>query len=242
VVIWAMGEASEQAAAVPTACIIVAAGRGERLGAGEPKALRLLAEQPLVMHAARAALDSGVVDILAVAAPVEFVDDVASAVRLLGGRLVTVPGGDTRRASVAAALAGLPAEVEVVLVHDAARCLAPAGLFVAVARAAAGGLEAVVPVLPVADTIKVVEDDVVTRTLDRSALRAVQTPQGFRRDILVRAHAAASGDATDDAGLVEQLGGVVHVVPGHQEAFKVTTPLDLLLAEIVLAHRSGGAT
>jgi 2-C-methyl-D-erythritol 4-phosphate cytidylyltransferase len=183
-----------------------------------------------------------VVDILAVAAPVEFVDDVASAVRPLGGRLVTVPGGDTRRASVAAALAGLPAEVELVLVHDAARCLAPAGLFVAVARAAAGGLEAVVPVLPVADTIKVVEGDVVTRTLNRSALRAVQTPQGFRRDILVRAHAAASGDATDDAGLVEQLGGVVHVVPGHQEAFKVTTPLDLLLAEIVLAHRSGGAT
>jgi 2-C-methyl-D-erythritol 4-phosphate cytidylyltransferase len=230
------------AVSVTTACILVAAGRGERLGAGEPKALRLLAGQPLVAHAARAALDSGVVDVLAVAAPTEFVDDVESAVRPLGDRLVTVPGGDTRRASVAAALAGLPAEIEVVLVHDAARCLAPAELFVAVAKAVAGGLEAVVPVLPVADTVKVVEGDVVTRTLDRSVLRAVQTPQGFRRDVLVHAHAAVSGDATDDAGMVEQLGRVVHVVPGHHDAFKVTTPLDLLLAEIVLAGRSGGAT
>jgi 2-C-methyl-D-erythritol 4-phosphate cytidylyltransferase len=230
------------AVSVTTACILVAAGRGERLGAGEPKALRLLAGRPLVAHAGRAALDSGLVDVLAVAAPTEFVHDVESAVRPLGDRLVTVPGGDTRRASVAAALAGLPAEVEVVLVHDAARCLAPAELFVAVAKAVAGGLEAVVPVLPVADTVKVVEGDVVTRTLDRSVLRAVQTPQGFRRDVLVRAHAAVCGDATDDAGMVEQLGRVVHVVPGHHDAFKVTTPLDLLLAEIVLAGRSSSAT
>ena len=225
-----------------TACILVAAGRGERLGTGEPKALRKLSGQPMVVHAARGALESGVVDVLAVAAPAEFVDDVASAVRLLGVDSIVVAGGATRRDSVNAALAALPADVDVVLVHDAARCLAPPELFAAVAAAVAAGRDAVVPALAVADTVKEVRDDVVVRTPDRSVLRAVQTPQGFRRDVLIRAHGLADGDVTDDAGLVERLGRVVHVVTGHDDAFKVTRPLDLLLAEAVLARRSGGAT
>jgi 2-C-methyl-D-erythritol 4-phosphate cytidylyltransferase len=227
---------------VTTACILVAAGRGERLGPGAPKALRRLAGQPLVAHAARAALGSGVVDMLVVAAPGDLVDDVESAVRPLGGRLLVVAGGATRRESVAAALATLPVDVDVVLVHDAARCLAPAELFTAVAAAVASRSEAVVPVLPVADTVKEIRGDVVVTTLDRSALRTVQTPQGFRRDVLARAHAAAGVDVTDDAGLVERLGRPVHVVPGHDDAFKVTRPLDLLLAEAVLARPTGGAT
>ena len=227
--------------AVTTACILVAAGRGERLGADEPKALRRLAGQPLVVHAARAAVESGVVDVLATAAPVDSVDDVESALRPLGIGLTVVAGGPTRRASVRAALAAVPADADVVLVHDAARCLAPAELFGTVAKAVFSGLDAVVPVLALADTIKEVSGDVVTRTLDRSALRAVQTPQGFRHEVLVRAHAVVDGDVTDDAGLVERLGHLVHVVPGHDDAFKVTRPLDLTLAEAMLARRSGGA-
>ena len=94
--------------------------------------------------------------------------------------------------------------------------------------------------MPVADTVKEVSGDLVVRTLDRSALRAVQTPQGFRRDVLVRAHAAVGGEVTDDAGLVERVGGTVRVVAGHEDAFKVTRPLDMLLAEAVLARRTNG--
>jgi 2-C-methyl-D-erythritol 4-phosphate cytidylyltransferase len=226
---------------VTTGCILVAAGRGERLGPGAPKALRQLAGQPLVVHAARAALGSGVVDVLVVAAPTDLMGEVESAVRPLGGRLVILAGGATRRESVAAALATLPADVEIVLVHDAARCLAPAHLFGAVAAAVAAGADAVVPVLAIPDTVKQVDADVVVATLDRSGLRAVQTPQGFRRDVLVRAHVAVGADATDDAGLVERLGGSVHVVAGHEDAFKVTRPLDLLLAKAVIERRASGS-
>jgi 2-C-methyl-D-erythritol 4-phosphate cytidylyltransferase len=227
---------------VTTACILVAAGRGERLGPGTPKALRRLAGQPLVVHAARAALESGVVDVLAVVAPGDLVEDVESEVRPLGGRQVIVAGGVTRRESVAAALATLPADVQFVLVHDAARCLAPAALFGAVAAAVAAGADAVVPVLAIPDTVKQVDGGVVVTTVDRSVLRAVQTPQGFLRDVLVQAHNTVAADATDDAGLVERLGRAVQVVPGHEDAFKVTRPLDLALAEAVLARRGGGAT
>jgi 2-C-methyl-D-erythritol 4-phosphate cytidylyltransferase len=227
---------------VKTACILVAAGRGERLGTAEPKALRQLSGQPMVVHAARSALESGVVDVLAIAAPAEFVYDVASAVRPLSVDSIVVAGGATRRDSVNAALAAVPADVDVVLVHDAARCLAPPELFATVAAAVAGGRDAVVPALAVPDTVKEVRDDVVVRTPDRSALRAVQTPQGFRRDILIRAHALVDADVTDDASLVERLGRVVHVVTGHDDAFKVTRPLDLVLAEALLARRAGGAT
>jgi 2-C-methyl-D-erythritol 4-phosphate cytidylyltransferase len=227
---------------VTTACILVAAGRGERLGPGAPKALRQVAGQPLVVRAARTALESGAVDVLVVAAPGDLVNDVESELRPLGGRPVIVAGGATRRESVAAALSRLPADVEIVLVHDAARCLAPAELFGAVAAAVAAGADAVVPVLAISDTVKEIDDDVVVTTLDRSVLRAAQTPQGFRRDVLVTAHAAVAVDITDDAGMVEHLGHAVHVVPGHDDAFKVTRPLDLVLAEVLLARRSGGAT
>jgi 2-C-methyl-D-erythritol 4-phosphate cytidylyltransferase len=196
------------------------------------------------VHAARAALESGVVDLLTVAAPgdllAEVESEVESEVHLLGGRLLIVSGGASRRESVAAALTTLPVDVDVVLVHDAARCLAPPPLFASVAAAVAGGADAVVPVLAVADTVKEVSGDLVLRTLDRSALRAAQTPQGFRRDVLVRAHAAVGEEVTDDAGLVERDGGTVRVVAGHEDAFKVTRPLDMLLAEAVVARRTNG--
>lgn len=122
------------------------------------------------------------------------------------------------------------------LVHDAARALTPPALVEAVAAAVRAGHQAVIPVLPVVDTIKEVDaDGVVLGTVDRSALRAVQTPQGFRREVLAAAHAAAGDPLTDDAGLVEQQGVPVFCVPGSEYALKVTRPFDLTLAEQLLA-------
>ncbi len=188
------------------------------------------------MHAVRrlrAAPDTGPV---VVAAPAADVDAVAE---LLAPYDVTVvAGGADRAASVAQALAALPEQIELVVVHDAARCLAPPDLVARVVAALRGGADAVVPVLPVADTVKQVSCDRVVATLPRADLRAVQTPQGFRAGVLRAAHAAAAGSLTsghtDDAGLVEALGVAVVTVPGAEEAFKVTRPLDLLLAEAVL--------
>jgi 2-C-methyl-D-erythritol 4-phosphate cytidylyltransferase len=202
----------------------------------------------MLVHAVRALASARGVDLVVVAAPEDGVDDVKALLAEHGlvdsapGRAgaVVVAGGDTRQDSVARALLSLPDDVDVVLVHDAARPLAPVSLVDAVAAAVRGGADAVVPGLPVADTIKSVDAaDVVSATLDRGALRAIQTPQGFRRTTLTEAHAAADADApaTDDAGLVERIGGKVVVVPGDEEAFKVTRPLDLVLAEAVLARR-----
>jgi 2-C-methyl-D-erythritol 4-phosphate cytidylyltransferase len=225
---------------VTTACIIVAAGRGDRLGPGGPKALRLLADEPLLVHAVRAAVTSGAVGLVVVAAPPGDAAEFRGLVTRYAPHLLVVPGGATRRRSVAAALTALPASVEVVLVHDAARCLAPPALFTAVATAVMDGADAVVPAVPVADTVKQIAGDVVLTTLDRSRLRAAQTPQGFRRAVLENAHATVDEDATDDAGMVERTGATVRVVPGDEEAFKITRPPDLVFAEALLARRRAG--
>lgn len=221
------------------AVIVTAAGSGTRLGAAVPKALVPLAGEPLVVHAVRAA--RGVAGHVVVTAPPGHVDQFRTLVGPLGA--VVVPGGQTRQESVAAGLATLPDAVTVVLVHDAARALAPAGLFAAVVSAVRAGHGAVVPALPVVDTIKAVgrgspaDRELVTATVDRSRLRAVQTPQGFDRALLLRAHAAApQASATDDAGLVEALGEDVWLVPGDERALKITTPADLERAE----HLVGG--
>lgn len=218
--------------------IVPAAGRGERLGAGVPKALLPLAGQPLLVHAVRGALSSRVVDVVVVAAPAGRVDEVRSLLAGEATELRVVRGGADRRESVARALAELPPEVDTVLVHDAARCLTPPAVFAAVAAALAGGAAAVVPAVPVADTVKRVADGVVVGTPDRDTLRAVQTPQGFRREVLEQAHATEPGAVTDDAGLVERLGYQVSVVAGHEEAFKITRTLDLVLAEAILGRRA----
>lgn len=167
---------------------------------------------------------------------------------------VIVPGGSTRQASVAAGLAALDEDVDVVLVHDAARCLTPAALIRDVEAAVRSGHPAVVPALPVTDTVKRVGAadatgaEPVEETLARGALRAVQTPQGFDRALLERAHAAGVGRASDealaasdDAGLVEALGEPVWIVRGHERAMKITTPRDLALATLLL-ERPDGAT
>ncbi|MEU1888475.1 2-C-methyl-D-erythritol 4-phosphate cytidylyltransferase [Micromonospora sp. WMMD987] len=217
------------------AVLVPAAGAGVRLGPGGPKALRLLGGEPLLVHAVRRIAAAPSVHTVVVAAPAAEVDAVR---RLLDpvAPVLVVAGGVERQASVANALAAVPPGPAIVLVHDAARALTPPALVEAVAAAVRAGHRAVIPVLPVIDTIKQVDaDGVVLGTVDRSALRAVQTPQGFRREVLTAAHAAAGDPLTDDAGLVEQQGVPVFCVPGSEYALKVTRPFDLTLAEQLLA-------
>lgn len=216
------------------AVLVPAAGAGVRLGPGAPKALRLLAGEPLLVHAVRRIAAAPSVRTIVVAAPPADVE----AVRLLLApiaELTVVVGGATRQSSVAAALAAVPAGPEIVLVHDAARALIPPVLVESVAATIRAGHDAVIPVLPVIDTVKEVSaDGTVLGTVDRTALRAVQTPQGFRRAVLVAAHAAAIDALTDDAGLVEKQGVRVTCVPGSVYAMKITQPFDLALAEHLL--------
>lgn len=225
------------------AAIVPAAGRGERMGPGGPKALRPLGGTPMLVHAVRSLATARSVDLVLVAAPPDDVDAVRSllADHELTAEVDVVAGGGTRQESVGRALVGLPADADVVLVHDAARPLAPAELADDVVRAVRAGAAAVVPSEPVVDTVKEVDmAGRVVRTVDRSMLRVAQTPQGFRRDVLATAHAEAVDSAalaTDDAGLVERCGGQVVVIPGAEEAFKVTRPIDLALAEVVLARQ-----
>jgi len=197
----------------------------------------------LLVHAVRALVQSRSVDVVVVAAPP---GDVAAVRGLLDDHELpkevdVVAGGSTRQESVRLALVSLPEDVDVVLVHDAARPLVPAELVDAVAQAVRAGADAVVPTLPVNDTIKQVDDNGdVVKTVDRASLRAVQTPQGFRRSALERSHVAADGEvATGDAGLAELAGIAVRTVRGSAEALKVTHPIDLVFAEALLARRRG---
>lgn len=218
--------------------MVVAAGNGTRLGLGTPKALVPLHGEPMLTHALRRLEASGVADEVVVVVPP---DSPPPSVITQSRHPVVVPGGETRQDSVRLGLAALSPDVDVVLVHDAARCLAPPDLFRTVADAVRAGADAVVPGLPVTDTVRSVDGE----TLDRHRLQAVQTPQGFRRAVLEEAHALAvdqadeSLAATDDAGLVERAGWRVQVVPGHPEAFKVTTAHDLRVAEALLAGAAG---
>ncbi len=144
---------------------------------------------------------------------------------------VVVAGGATRSASVRAGLAQVPEGVQAVVVHDAARPMAHPGLFAAVLQALVDGADGAVAAVPVADTLKRVgPDGAVVETVDRTGLWAVQTPQGFRLEVLRAAH-AGDPEATDDAGLVEAAGGRVVVVPGDRRNLKVTDPADLALLE-----------
>ncbi len=151
-----------------------------------------------------------------------------------------VAGGASRQDSVACGLAVLSDAVRQVLIQDAARPLVPAGVISAVLAALADGADAVVPVLPVLDTIRQVDQDgQLIGTVDRERLRRIQTPQGFQLAVLRAAHAARpASEVTDDAGLVEALGRSVRTVPGAEAAFKITTPHDLRLAELLVADGS----
>jgi 2-C-methyl-D-erythritol 4-phosphate cytidylyltransferase/2-C-methyl-D-erythritol 2,4-cyclodiphosphate synthase len=155
------------------------------------------------------------------------------------------PGGLSRQGSIANALQEVT-QGDVVLVHDAARCFAPASLFERVANAVIETGFGVVPVLPVADTIKQVKQDVVLATVDRDELRVAQTPQGFLREKLVKAYSQATADFTDDASLMQSTGEVIRAVPGDAMAFKITVKADLEYAELLLngatEQRSGIGT
>ncbi|GAS87671.1 2-C-methyl-D-erythritol 4-phosphate cytidylyltransferase [Mycolicibacterium brisbanense] len=223
-----------------TVAVVPAAGSGERLGAGRPKAFVKLAGRPLLEHALEGLRASEVIDAVVVAVPPGLTDE---AKLIFGGAAEIVAGGADRTESVRLALQAT-GDAEFVLVHDAARALTPAALIVRVVRALEAGHSAVVPGLPLADTIKAVDaNGVVLGTPERAGLRAVQTPQGFHVDVLRRAYQrVGAGVVTDDASLVEQTGTPVQVVDGDPMAFKITTPMDLLLAEAVLARGGSGAS
>lgn len=220
-----------------TVAVVPAAGRGERLGANGPKAMVFLHGLPLVAHAVRGLLSAGCVRHVVVAAPSDALAEMTAALADFAP-VTVVPGGADRTESVrlalAAALDAVP-DATIVLVHDAARAFTPPALVRSVTEAVAAGAPAVVPVLPVTDTVKRVDaDGVVVDTPSRVDLRAVQTPQGFAVDVLRRAYEAAD-IATDDAGLVERIGVPVHTVPGDVAAMKITTPFDLAVAAAVFA-------
>lgn len=212
--------------------LLVAAGRGARLGSSEPKALVALAGRPMLEWSVAALRAVPAVQDIVVALP-------PGAVAPAG--TLGVPGGATRSESVRAALARTRGDP--VIVHDAARPLAPSSLFArALQELEERGGDAVVAAARVTDTIKEADvDGTVRTTLERTTLWAVQTPQVFRRAALARALAqpdAVLAAATDDASLVERQGGRVRVLDSATENFKVTTPLDLRLAEELLGERA----
>lgn len=201
--------------------ILVAAGTGARFGGAKHTAE--LDGLALWEHAENALRAGGVDEVV-----------------IVGDRPGWVAGGERRRDSVANGLARVPDDVTYVLVHDAARPLASSDLVERViSRLVAGDAAGVVPAVPVRDTLKQTNDDAVVVTVDRSALVAVQTPQGFRADVLRRAHATGDEDATDDAMLLESIGEVVVTVPGEPDNLKITFPGDLDLAASVRASRRG---
>jgi 2-C-methyl-D-erythritol 4-phosphate cytidylyltransferase len=221
-----------------TVAVVPAAGSGERLAAGVPKAFFHLDGRTLVERAVSGLLASGVVDRVVVAVPADRTDQ---AKLILGREATVVAGGANRSESVGRALAVFAdaEEPNFVLVHDAARALTPPGLVVRVVEALRAGHSAVIPALPLSDTIKAVDaNGVVLGTPERAGLRAVQTPQGFATELLLRAYQRAAdltgADFTDDASLVEHIGGQVQVVDGDPLAFKITTRLDILLAQAIV--------
>jgi 2-C-methyl-D-erythritol 4-phosphate cytidylyltransferase len=211
--------------------IVVAGGSGRRFG--QMKQFSALGGRPVLEWAVAACRPWSAGVVLVVPATPGGHD--------LHGADAVVTGGATRADSVRCGLEAVPADAEVIVVHDAARPLASPALFDAVLAAVdGGGADGAVPGMPPSDTIKAVDESGrVISTLDRAALVAVQTPQAFRAAVLRRAHEQAPSTATDDAMLVEALGGTVQVVPGEPGNLKITGPGDLQAAERLLAAREG---
>lgn len=198
--------------------ILLAAGRGTRFG--RQKHDIELGGVPIWQRSERVLLDGGVDHLI-----------------IVGDLDGAVPGGDRRRDSVASGLAAITDHTGFVLIHDAARPLITADLVRSVIdRLLIGDVAGVVPAVPVRDTLKRISGDIVLETVDRSDLVAVQTPQGFDLETLRSAHAQVAADATDDASMVEAIGGTIAIVDGDHANLKVTYPEDLVLAE---ALRSG---
>jgi 2-C-methyl-D-erythritol 4-phosphate cytidylyltransferase len=206
--------------------VLVAAGRGERLGDERPKAFAKLGELPLLAESLRRLDESEWVDEIVVVVPPGWEEPSILLAEQLGASKVSacIPGGETRSASVRAGLAEVPDDAAIVLVHDAARPLLPPDVVRRLLDALDEGFDGAVPGIPVADTVKRVAGDVVVETPPRGELFAVQTPQAFVASVL---RAAAAGEGSDCASLVEAAGGRVKLVPGDERLLKVTTREDL---------------
>jgi 2-C-methyl-D-erythritol 4-phosphate cytidylyltransferase len=208
------------------AAIIPAAGSGVRLGADVPKAFLALGGLSLLTRSALAM--SAVADVLIIAAPADSLDEASNQVAQVDAEIHIVTGGEHRQESVANALRMVPEDVSIVLVHDAARPLVPIEVTQNVVAAIRGGAKAVVPVLPLVDTIKRVNNQgIAIETVDRNQLRRVQTPQGFDRATLDLAYQNPEVVATDDAGLMDALGIPVVTVAGDERSLKITTMSDV---------------
>ena len=221
------------------AVILVAAGQGERLGAGKPKALVHVAGVTLLEHAITRALATQKLTQLVITATPGHLQEFVELARPhlpTGIKLSVIEGGETRQLSIALALAEVSVSTEVILVHDAARAFTPTEVFDrVVAEVEASGF-GVIPVIAVHDTVKRAEGAEVLETIDRSDLRVAQTPQGFPSKLFREAYAAITKDHTDDASLIQSNGHRVLSVPGDRMAMKVTTKDDLILA----SHLFGG--
>lgn len=223
---------------IDTAIIVVAAGSGTRLGAGSPKAFVGIDEHTILRHCLRGVFDAAPAQVVVVVPADRVGEALAEAHEQAGERrdLVTVVvGGETRQGSVSAGLSRVWADVDIVLVHDAARALTPSGVIDRVIGAVRETGHGVVPALDVIDTIKRVEGEAITGAVDRSELAAAQTPQGFRRDILVAAYERAAQEFTDDAALVADAGHHIMRIEGSSLSFKITTPADLAQARRIVA-------
>src|SRR5690348_14952570 len=206
--------------------VLVAAGRGERLGADRPKAFVRLGALPMLAEPLRRLDESEWIDAVIVVAPPDWEEAAILLAEEIGASKVTacVTGGETRTESVRVGVAEVPEDAAVILVHDAARPLLPDDVIGRVIQALGDGYDGAVPALPVADTVKRVDGDLVLETLDRTALVTVQTPQAFVASVL---RSALVGDASDCASLVERSGGRIRTVAGDERLLKVTTRADL---------------
>jgi 2-C-methyl-D-erythritol 4-phosphate cytidylyltransferase len=216
--------------------VIVAAGRGDRLGLDRPKAFANLRDRPLLAESLERFEESDWIDSIVVAAPADWEEPTILLAEELGcGKVVeAVTGGETRAASVRAGLEKVAAAAAVILVHDAARPVVPEDVIERVITALNEGYDGAVPVLPLPDTVKRVDGDQVTGTVDRTGLALAQTPQAFLATTL-RAAVESGDDATDCSALVEVGGGRVKAVQGDPRLLKVTEPADLEAVERLLA-------
>jgi 2-C-methyl-D-erythritol 4-phosphate cytidylyltransferase len=208
--------------------VLVAAGRGERLGDDRPKAFARLGELPLLAEPLRRLDECAWVDAVVVVAPVGWEEPAILLAEEIGASKVTacVTGGATRSESVRAGVSEVPEDAAVILVHDAARPFVPDAVIGRVIEALGDGFDGAVPALPLVDTVKRVDGDLVVETVDRSELVAVQTPQAFVAPVL-RACVRSTEGATDCASLVERSGGRVRIVEGDERLLKITTRSDL---------------
>ena len=220
-----------------TWAVIVAAGRGDRLGLDRPKAFAKLKGRPLLAESIERLEASEWVEAIVLVAPPEWEEPSILVAEEIGAGKVTacVPGGETRAESVRAGVAEVESDALVVLVHDAARPVLPEEVVERVLAPLGQGWDGAIPALPVADTLKrAAEDGSVVETVDRAGLHAVQTPQAFLAPVLREALAGDLGDASDCATLVERRGGRVRVVEGDRRLLKVTTQADLAFVETLL--------